>query len=198
MKKLFLIVVFVFQSFLFTSCDNDNNEIAKATLELKIKDEVGNNIKDAKVTLFSTKEDFESKSNPLGILTSDNDGKVIFDNLDTEKYYWFVEKECKDNRNGKFSSELALKGNVVEREGIIISDKTSNIEILNSNNIPLSVNINGGEYFIVNAKQYIEVPGFGLGKYTITWKNEAENIPIKMGSVEIANCGFSSALVVLW
>lgn len=51
----------------------------------------------ATVSLYNTKQDWESKSNVVESLQTDSKGQALFEDLQEQKYYFFVEKGELDN-----------------------------------------------------------------------------------------------------
>ncbi len=54
-------------------------------------------VEDASVSLFNSQEDWESHSNVVASLQTDEKGQVLFENLDEQIYYFYVEKDDLNN-----------------------------------------------------------------------------------------------------
>ena len=54
-------------------------------------------VEDASVSLFNSQEDWESHSNVVASLQTDEKGQVLFEILDEQIYYFYVEKDDLNN-----------------------------------------------------------------------------------------------------
>ena len=84
MKKQFLIfylIGIVFLSFSFQS-------LLKTSLEITVRDRLGNTVEGVEVILYKTHPDFQSEENPVSeALKTSKKGKVLFKELESIQYY---------------------------------------------------------------------------------------------------------------
>ena len=75
-------------------------QIIKTTLNITVRDELGNIVEGATVQLFETEDDYLKEENIAGEGASDKNGIVKFKDLKPIAYYVIVRKEDKDNSGG--------------------------------------------------------------------------------------------------
>lgn len=142
-NKLFGIIIFSLSLISYQSCSKDSFETPKTTsLEITLRDELGNVIPSAIVKLYASESDYRSGTNSLSIKYSNSSGIVTFDNLTSMKYYFSADKDCLSNIFGgnATSSSLVLnqKNNVV-----CVLGKTGTLKFTNLSSNPYDVYLNG-------------------------------------------------------
>jgi PKD repeat protein len=113
------------------------------SLEITLKDELSNIVSGASVMIYSSQTDWSNGTNQIGTkLTSDASGKVKFSALSAIKYYWFAEKDCKNNVNGGITTASALTGNANNTVEVILTS-TGTLKFTNTSSNPYRIYING-------------------------------------------------------
>lgn len=88
MKKIGLLLFFMIFMVAGSSA-----QIFKTSLEITVRNSLGNVVEDANVQLFSTYQDYQEETNPVSeIQKTDKKGRVTFKKLETKPYYVNVEK----------------------------------------------------------------------------------------------------------
>ena len=110
MKNSLLVVTLIsLSSFCIQSCSKDSIESPKTTsLEITIRDDLGNIIPNATVKLYQSETDYKNETNSLSVKTSNASGVVIFDNLTSIKYYFSADKDCLSNAFGGVATASIL------------------------------------------------------------------------------------------
>ncbi len=146
-KTLFVGLLLVSATFI-SSCKKDKKEVPApvvipTSLELTIKDIVGNIVPGASVMLYSTRTDWENSTHPVtgSSKITDASGKVKFTDLSSIRYYYDVAAGCKNNAHGN-NSVSALSANANNTTEVIILN-TGNIEFNNTSSDPYSIYVNG-------------------------------------------------------
>ena len=75
-------------------------QIIKTTLNLTVRDEVGNTVEGATVQLFEKEEDYVSEKNVAVKGTTDAKGVLKLKDLKAMSYFVIVRKDDKDNSGG--------------------------------------------------------------------------------------------------
>ena len=75
-------------------------QIIKTTLNLTVRDEVGNTVEGATVQLFEKEEDYNAETNVAAEGTTDAKGVLKLKELKSMSYYIIVRKDDKDNSGG--------------------------------------------------------------------------------------------------
>jgi hypothetical protein len=83
--------------FLFTA---SSFQLIKTSLNVTIRDEVGNTVEGATVQLFEKQEDYEKETNVAATGITDKKGYVKIKDLKSISYYVIVRKGDKDNAGG--------------------------------------------------------------------------------------------------
>lgn len=100
--------------------DSSPIQILKTSLEVTVRDNLGNVVEDAQVQLFNTKEDYQQETNQIqGLKTTDGKGRVKFTDLDAKEYYVNVEKGEMNNYGAGIKTD-ALEAKRKNRVTIII------------------------------------------------------------------------------
>lgn len=118
MRKLFYSLAFSFAMLGTTA----SAQLIKTTLHVIVRNGLGNLEQGAKVTLYKTKEDYEKSINPATAAVETNqEGKVIFKNIEAIAYYLFVEKGDMNN-SGAGEKIEKLAPNRINKSTVVISD----------------------------------------------------------------------------
>ena len=150
MKKELLRICVLFIMVFFVSCSKDSPEPTPTSLELTLRDELGNVVSGATVKLYSSATDLINGTNLVGsIQYSDAAGKVKFSNLSNIIYYWYAEKDCKNNAYGTITTTTPLTSNVNNQLNVVLSS-TGTIKFVNTSSDPYAVYINGTFGFNMN------------------------------------------------
>lgn len=93
--------------------DDTPIQILKTSLEITVRDNLGNVVEDAQVKLFNNKEDYQKEENVVGeAKLTDGRGRAKFIGLDAKEYYVNVVKGDMNNYGaGIKTDELAPKRN---------------------------------------------------------------------------------------
>lgn len=174
MKKTIQFITIVLFLFLtFTACDSGTSEITPngdikvTSLEIMLKDELGNVVSGASVKLYASQTDWAQKTNQVGTTVfSDETGKVTFTNLSAIKYYWFAEKDAKNNYNGGVSTKTALTADVKTTVNVILTS-TGTLKFVNSSSDNYKIYINGTDAGNVAGKTTIYKYYSPIGSYSI-------------------------------
>lgn len=75
-------------------------QLIKTTLNLTVRDEVGNTVEGATVQLFETEEDYNAEKNVVTEGTTDAKGVLKLKDLKAMAYFVIVRKDDKDNSGG--------------------------------------------------------------------------------------------------
>jgi hypothetical protein len=75
-------------------------QLIKTTLNLTVRDEVGNIVEGATVQLFETEEDYNAEQNVAAEGTTDSKGILKLKELKSMSYYIIVRQGDKDNSGG--------------------------------------------------------------------------------------------------
>ncbi|NOT74080.1 MAG: carboxypeptidase regulatory-like domain-containing protein [Cyclobacteriaceae bacterium] len=75
-------------------------QIIKTSLTLTIRDELGNAVEGATVSIFENQEDYTAEKNAAETGTTDAKGVIRFKNLKGIAYYVLARKGDKDNAGG--------------------------------------------------------------------------------------------------
>lgn len=148
MKKINVILCLVVLAsvVVFSSCEDEKVE-PKTSLELTIRNSLGNPVSGASVKLFTSLEDWKNLSNQKGSTKlSDASGKVKFDDLSPSNYFWFAGKGCETNYFGGSATVSPLtKGRMTTINTVLSS--TGGILFTNKSNEAYTVSIVGGKSF---------------------------------------------------
>jgi len=96
-----------------------NFQIIKTQLAVTIRDELGNTVEGAKVTLFEKEEDYNNETNPVMDGTTDAKGVVKFRELKAISYFVLARKGDKDNAGGGEQTGK-LEANRINKVTIVI------------------------------------------------------------------------------
>ena len=96
-----------------------NFQIIKTQLAVTIRDELGNTVEGAKVTLFDKEEDYNAETNPVMDGVTDAKGVVKFRELKAASYFVLAKKGDKDNAGGGEQTGK-LEANRINKVTIVI------------------------------------------------------------------------------
>ncbi|MEZ5106667.1 MAG: SpaA isopeptide-forming pilin-related protein [Draconibacterium sp.] len=94
-QKLFLFLAGLL--FILQACEKTEYIKSSPQLEITVINENVVFVEGATVTLYNTKEDWKQKENEVQSLQTDSKGQVFFEDLQEQKYYFFVEKGDMNN-----------------------------------------------------------------------------------------------------
>ena len=152
----------------------DQNSVSKAinitdptSLEISVKDNLGNPVSGATVKLYSTESDWISETfQVLTTQTTNSSGVVIFKPLAASKYFWKISKGCQSNIYTTYTSTSALTSNINNLVTSILGS-TGTLTIINNSTYPYDIYLNGTLQFVNMAggsRKDLLVP---TGNYTI-------------------------------
>jgi hypothetical protein len=75
-------------------------QIIKTTLNITVRDELGNIVEGASAQLFETEDDYLKEQNAVAADSTDKHGVVRFKDLKAISYYVIIRKDDKDNSGG--------------------------------------------------------------------------------------------------
>lgn len=90
--RIILALGFVFTAFAF--------QIIKTSLNVTVRDELGNTVTGAQIRLFETEEDYTAEKNVVAEGTTDEKGFYRFKDIKAAAYFVIVSKGDKDNSGG--------------------------------------------------------------------------------------------------
>jgi len=108
MKKHNIIVVLAMLISLL-SCTKEEYVKPAPQLQLSVISKYLAPVSGASVTLYNSEDDLNQHSNPISTLQSDEAGQVLFENLEEQRYFFYVEKDGLDN-----TSDVASIKNPIE------------------------------------------------------------------------------------
>ena len=91
MKKLNIFAILALVLFLFSCTEKEYIDADPQLLFTVVADNLVF-VEGASVSLFNSQEDWENHSNVVASLQTDGKGQVLFENLDEQIYYFFIEK----------------------------------------------------------------------------------------------------------
>lgn len=112
-SKTYLLIVFfvmgcqTIPSASVPEADDTPIQFLKTSLEITVRDNLGNVVEGAEVQIFSNKEDYQNEENPVqGIKYTDEKGRAKFTDLETQEYYLNVEKGDMNNYGAGIKTDL--------------------------------------------------------------------------------------------
>lgn len=95
---------------LFCAFTQTDAQIIKTTLNLTVRDELGNTVEGATVTLYETEANYKEEKNPVVTGETDKKGVIKFKDLQAISYFVIVRKGDLDNAGaGEQISKLEAK-----------------------------------------------------------------------------------------
>lgn len=141
------ILLFSLFTTLFVSCIKP----AKTSLKLTLINEVGNPVSGANVKLYASQTDYNNRTNQVGSTQfSNSDGQVTFEDLASIKYFWFAEKDCRNNSKGAATTTSPItEGKINAVDNVILSPYGS-LRLTSTSTNPYKIYINGNYVFDLN------------------------------------------------
>ncbi len=102
--------------FFFVVLLNDSNaQVLKTKLQVTVRNDLGNAVEGATVTLYKTQTDYENNENPVQSGETDEKGKIIFKELFPVSYFMDARKGDlnNDGRGVQTTKLIAKKKNMV-------------------------------------------------------------------------------------
>ena len=168
MRKILICILF--STLIFSGCKKDDSTTPTPTptsLEIHLKDYLGNIVSSASVKLYATLTDWNNGTNQVGTTQySDGLGNVIFYNLANIQYYWYAEKDCQNNINGAVTTTYPLTANVNNNVNVILSS-TGTLAFISTSTNPYHIYINGTFAFDMNGGTTQYRYNMPTGSYTI-------------------------------
>jgi len=94
-------------------------QLIKTSLNVTVRDELGNTVEGATVQLFENEDDYTKEQNVAATGTTDNKGYVKLKELKPISYYVIVRKDDKDNAGGGEKTEK-LEAKKINKVTIVI------------------------------------------------------------------------------
>jgi len=94
-------------------------QLIKTSLNITVRDDVGNTVEGAKVQLFEKEEDYNKEVNIAAEGETDKNGYLKIKNLKAMSYYVIVRKDDKDNAGGGEQTGK-LEANRINKVTIVI------------------------------------------------------------------------------
>jgi hypothetical protein len=104
--------------------------------------------------------------NPVKSGTTDGSGVVTFNNLSSQKYFWFASLYCENNINGSFANETPIKGHTTTKITTVLSS-TGTIQYVNNSKNSYTAFVNGKQFGIVPGNSTIESRNMPIGSYSV-------------------------------
>jgi len=93
MKRIKYLISFLFLVINIQCTEKEYVDVdVNPQLEISVIDINGNAVNGVTVKLFQTEDDLISKENEVQTKTADSEGKVVFEDLNEEVYYFYAEK----------------------------------------------------------------------------------------------------------
>ncbi len=128
---------------------------------------MGNSVSGATVKIYTSETDFRDQKNQFGDTHfTDSKGSLTVTNVSDLKYYWFIEKDCKNNYNGGVTTTSSLILNKTNTIDAIISS-TGTIKLTSLSNNPYKIYLNGTYVGDIEAKQTKSFYYRETGSYSI-------------------------------
>lgn len=119
------------------------NITTPTSLQITIKDDLGNPVVGASVKLYSSITDWTNETNQvLTTQTSNANGVVVFSPLSAIKYFWKITKDCQNNLMGGNTTTTALTANNLNTINAVLA-KTGTLTFKNNSTNPYDVFVNG-------------------------------------------------------
>jgi hypothetical protein len=94
-------------------------QLIKTTLNVTVRDELGNTVEGATIQLFESEEDYNGEKNVVAETVTDKKGIAKLKELKNISYYVIVRKDDKDNSGGGEQTGK-LEANKINKVTIII------------------------------------------------------------------------------
>jgi len=195
MKHFKFILPFIFILF---ACSPDSEDTSEDTtentrLELTFLNENSVSLENIEVRLFASQEDYENDTSVIETLTTDTNGKVIFNNLQPITYYWRITANCYVD-GFTYSTPTPLTNNTLNTFSSTLNNHGS-LEIINNTSYDQYIEYVGPKNgsILVNAFDRATINNLTSGNYNIgittidspiNWPSPAGPITIECGSEE--------------
>jgi len=180
------------------SCSNDSVQTTENTkLELTVKDENNIPVDNVQVKLYASQADCNSDSNILQTLTTDVNGKVTFENLQSITYYWNTVNACYDYSAGNTISPIT-SNTLNQLSTNITSSFTGGISIQNNNVYDYSVTYTGPQNgtITVNTNDYNILYYLPIGNYLLEMTPINSPTPTTSQVNLTVNCGLETGFII--
>lgn len=169
MKKFNVLLFVVIGILMLNSCKKKEEEVKPdpTRLQITVRDELGNVIPGSTVKLYTSQTDWEKQTNQVGSTQfSDATGNVTFSDLSAIKYYFFAEKDCKNNFHGGAVTTTPLAANITTTVNAVLSN-TGTLSFQNTSTNPYKVFVNGVEQFDMSGKTTSALGYVKTGSYSV-------------------------------
>ena len=109
-------IVFVLVILMAGMATESKAQVFKTKLQVVVRNDLGNTVEGATVTLYKTEADYDEEKNPVQTAQTTAKGKVLFMGLEPISYYMNVEKDDLNNvgRGAKTTKLIDKKKNIVD------------------------------------------------------------------------------------
>lgn len=136
-------------------------------LELLVKDELGNPVSDASIKFYTTDHDLREQKNQFcETQYSDANGNVTISGINNIKYYWFVEKGCKNNYNAGVTSADSLIEHETNKFEVIVKP-TGTLKFVNNSSNMYDVYINEFRIGLIRGMSSEQLKYILTGEYKV-------------------------------
>lgn len=113
MKQKILLFLLLF--ILFEIINDAQAQVFKTKLQVTVRNDLGNLVQGATVTLYTTQTDYENNENPVQSGETDEKGKIMFKELKPVSYFMDVRKNDlnNDGRGVQTTKLIVKKKNIV-------------------------------------------------------------------------------------
>lgn len=168
MKKVLFFVMLLLG---VVACTKEDVSVSETKLKISVLDSEGVSEPNVKVFLYDNMEDLISEDNVIDSAITDAKGEVVFGGLDSQKYYWKVETDCRVNDYMDLEKYNSLSLGKINHVNSILIDKKNSLTISNGFDESYSVYID--DVFYSNLTAYgDETIELENGEYEITLKEK--------------------------
>jgi Carboxypeptidase regulatory-like domain len=143
---------------LFIACSKHSNT-PSTSLKITVTDSTNNPVPGATVDLYSSFAAWSvtNGTNQVGTQTTDQNGNVLFTNLQPLEYYWHIEKGCQANDFG-FSSISTVNPitTQIENDFTCILGNLGTVEYVNTSSDPYTIYLDGNEIEIMGGDSTLQ------------------------------------------
>lgn len=108
---LFLLFIFLF---LLSGCENKKYVDVKPQLKIIAVNKKEQPVNNAEVQIFKSESDWKSLTNEISEKSTNRFGEAVFKELEKDIYYFYIEKDTLNNRNGIASHKEPLEENAIK------------------------------------------------------------------------------------